>query len=54
MNSTMKFQTIKLKTITNGRRVHKVFFSTQLESETFINSILQAQSFSSQLDQYEI
>ena len=52
--SIEKLYITKLKTISNGRRVHKVFFSTKQERETFVNTILKAQGLNSHLEQYQI
>ena len=53
-NSTVKYQIIKLKVINNSRRVHKIFFGTPIERKAFVNTLLKAQGFNSQLEQYEI
>ena len=45
---------VKLKVISDKRKVRKFFLRTPKERQAFINAILKAQGFNSQLEQYTI
>ena len=45
---------MKLKVKSDKRKVRRIFLRTKKESEAFINAILKAQGYASQLMQYRI
>ena len=53
-NNSKKLFTVKLKVKSDKRKVRRIFLRTKKESEAFINAILKAQGYASQLMQYRI
>ena len=45
---------VKLKVISDKRKVRKVFLRTEKERAAFISAIIRAQGYNTQLDQYTI
>ena len=45
---------VKIRMSGNSGKVRRIFLSTQEESTAFIDAIIKAQGFNSQLEQYEV
>ena len=53
-NSDKTLYLVKIRISSNSGKVRRIFLSTQRERTAFIDAIIKAQGFNSQLDQYEV